>query len=175
MNRYPPRSKTLWIWELVAVRVKRPIPVQSERKGLQRRKCDAETHDQRRGADRQHGKSPLGTFFDIRVHACLRGKANFVPKAARTQTPSDTGASSASTSPRPRASPRARSADIRRSVWASRTSGTVAVEAVLACARNNGPALVAISVVTRWTGRHANQGNWSPVPIESERASNLLF
>ena len=167
----------------MAVRVKRPIPVQSERKGLQHRKCDTETDDQRRSAERQNGKSPLGTFFDIRVHACLRGKAGFVPKA-RTQTPSDASANSASTSPRLRASPRARSADIRRSVWqrvsrsqswTSRTSGTVAVEAVLACARNNGPALVAISVVTRWTGRHANQGNWSPVPIESERASNLLF
>jgi hypothetical protein len=64
-------------------RMRRP-----ERKGLQHGKCDAETHDQRRGADRQHGKSPLGMFFDIRVHVCLRGKAGFVPKA-RTQTRSD--------------------------------------------------------------------------------------
>jgi hypothetical protein len=60
-------------------------------KALQHGKCDAETYDQRRGAERHYSKSPFRTFFDIRVHVCLRGKACFVPKAARTQTRSDTG------------------------------------------------------------------------------------
>jgi hypothetical protein len=54
---------------------------------LEHRKCDAETYDQRRGAKRHHGKSPLLMLFDIRVHVYLRGKARFVPKAARIQTP----------------------------------------------------------------------------------------
>lgn len=106
-------------------------------------------------------------LFDIRVHVHLRGKAGFVPKAARTQTPSHARAGSASTCPRLAASPRARSADIRRSVslrvsksqsCTSRTSGTVVAAALLACARDNGRAQAAISVVTRWTGRHANSG-----------------
>jgi hypothetical protein len=30
--------------------------------------------------------------------------------------------------------------------------------ALLTCARDNGRALLAVSVVTRWTGRHANSG-----------------
>jgi hypothetical protein len=61
---------------------------------LQQRQRDAETHDQRRGADRHDGKGPFGMLFDIRVHVYLRGKAGFVPKAARTQTPSRTRAGS---------------------------------------------------------------------------------
>jgi hypothetical protein len=52
------------------------------RKQLQHGKCDAETYDQRRGADRHDGKSPFRTLFDIRIHVYLRGKAGFVPKAA---------------------------------------------------------------------------------------------
>ena len=135
---------------------------------LQQRKRDAETYDQRRGADRHDGKSPFGMLFDIRVHVHLRGKAGFVPQATRrTQTLPGTRAGSASTSARLDAPPRARSADIRRSVslrvsrsqsYTSRTSGTMVAAALLTCARINGRALVAISVVARWTGRHANSG-----------------
>jgi len=47
---------------------------------LEHGKCDAETYDQRRGAKRHYGKSPLLMLFDIRVHAYLRGKARFVPR-----------------------------------------------------------------------------------------------
>jgi hypothetical protein len=71
-----------------AVRVKK---TRQTRKHLEHGKCDAETYDQHRGAERHYGKSPFRTLFDIRVHVYLRRKARFVPKAARTQTPSDTG------------------------------------------------------------------------------------
>jgi hypothetical protein len=59
---------------------------------LKQGKCDAERYDQRRGAERHCGKSPFRMLFDIRFHVCLRGKARFVPKAARAQTPPGTKA-----------------------------------------------------------------------------------
>ena len=151
--------------ERAAVRVKKTRQTKAH---LQQRKCDAETYDQRRGADRHDGKRPLGMLFDICVHVHLRGKAGFVPQATRrTQTRSGSRADSASTSARLAASVRARSADIRRSVslrvsrspsCTSRTSGTKVAAALSTSARDNGRAHVAISAVTRWTGRHANRG-----------------
>jgi hypothetical protein len=159
------RTPSDLIREWAAVRV---MKTRQTRVHLQQRKCDAETYDQRCGADRHDGKSPFGMLFDIRVHVDLRGKAGFVPQATRrTQTLSGTGADSASTSPRLAASPRARSTDIRRPVslrvsrsqsCTSRTSGTEVAAALLTCARDDGRALVTISVVTRLTGRHANCG-----------------
>jgi hypothetical protein len=92
----------------VAVRVRKMRRTSND---LQQGKCDAETYDQRRGADRHHGKSPFGMLFDIRVHVYLRGKAGFVPKAARTNTVRHRATSLWFGAP-----PRARSADIRRSV-----------------------------------------------------------
>jgi hypothetical protein len=77
------RTPSDLIREWVAVRVRKMRRTSND---LQQGKCDAETYDQRRGADRHHGKSPFGMLFDIRVHVYLRGKAGFVPKAARTNT-----------------------------------------------------------------------------------------